>query len=134
VLTTSSEALIAANFRAAQQALYAADGAAEWALADLSAAVADWDAIAAGARRSAFVDGPPVGVRVLPTGGTVDLTAVVLNSPGWQLYAYGPLSSLAAGEGAGSHFYLVVLVAPGTPPDSLKVRAAAHGPHPRRRA
>ncbi len=51
ILVTSSETTIAANFRNSLGALYAADAAAEQALAEV-AAVADWDQLLNGSVRS----------------------------------------------------------------------------------
>src|SRR5437762_14057707 len=80
VLTTSSEALIAANFRHAQEGVYAADAALERAMADL-ATLADWNAVLGGSASSTFVDGAPSGVRMLGDGSSLDLdrTLNVLN-------------------------------------------------------
>ena len=59
-MTTTSESMIARNFRAAGEGRYAADAAIERALVDLAAAP-DWNAVLAGGRPSTFVDGPPSG-------------------------------------------------------------------------
>jgi hypothetical protein len=125
VLTTTSETLIAASFRGAMQARYAAEAAVEWALADV-AARADWASIADGSAPSTFVDGPPDGVRPLADGSTVDLTALVRDSGGWHLYAYGPLGSVI-GEPSDPPFYLVVFADDGGAADRLKLRAEAFG-------
>ncbi len=133
-LTTASEVQIAAHFRTSQQALYAADAAAEWALADLSAAV-DWAVVGRGDEPSTFVDGPPRGTRTLEDGTIVDLGKVVARHAGWHLHAYGHLSALGPPSDRPSPFYLVVFVAPAeTGPDWLKVRAEAFGPRGSRRA
>src|SRR5262245_55310255 len=115
VLNTSTEVAIAANFRISEEALYAADAAAERALADLQAST-DWDSVLSGASPSTFIDGPPTGVRRLAGGTTIDLTGVTniancghasactssemsastverpwgSNNPVWRPYAYGP--------------------------------------------
>ena len=52
--------------------MYAADGALEIAAHELLA-VADWNALLAGGALSAFVDGPPSGVRQVGDGTTIDL-------------------------------------------------------------
>lgn len=130
-LTTTSEALTALNFRASQQALYAADAASEWAMADLSATAADWPTLLAESTRSRFTDGAPSGTRGLPDGSSIDLTAIAQQNAAWQPYAYGPLRDLMATPPAGaeaSAFYVVVFVAADTAPDLLRVRAEAFGP------
>jgi hypothetical protein len=134
-LTTTSQPLIAANFRAGHEALHAADAAAERAIGDL-ALVADWNQVLNGTLQSTFVDGLPTGARTLPNGVTVDLTQVAShanchkpgpcssaemdaatperpwgpNNPRWQLYAYGPLADVVPGARIDSPFYVVALV------------------------
>src|SRR3989338_5360926 len=136
VLTTSSEALIAANFRNAQEGVYAADAGLERAMDDLGA-VADWSAILDGSTGSAFVDGTPSGVRTLADGSLLDLGQTVnmmncrkvtscsasnlvantaqrpwgANNPVWRLFAYGPLSSLLPDHAIDSADYVIVMVA-----------------------
>jgi hypothetical protein len=136
ILLTSSEALIAANFRNAQEGVYAADAAIERALADLSA-MGDWNPVLAGTVRSGFVDGAPSGTRNLADGTRLDLDETInrincqkatpcrasdlvaisarrpwgANNPVWQLFAYGPLSNLLPGDGVRSQFYVVVMAA-----------------------
>jgi hypothetical protein len=135
VLTTSSETMIAANFRASTEAFYAADAAVERAMVELNA-IADWNAVLTGSRRSAFVDGPPSGVRTMADGSVVDLAAIVnqancgrtigcsvsemdavtterpwgADNPRWQLFAYGPLAQSASPGTIDSADYVVVLV------------------------
>jgi hypothetical protein len=132
VLATSSESLIAANFRLSREAIYAADAAAERAAADFSAEV-DVDAVLDGRVRSTFADGPPSGVRA-GQGVTLDLTETVYlarchkkmpctdaemdavttarpwgpNNPRWQLYTYGWLKDIA--PTIVSPYYVVVMV------------------------
>ena len=136
VLTTSSETTIAANFRNAQEGLYAADAAAELAM-DHLAAMPDWNPILEGVAQSAFVDGPPGGVRTLADGSLLDLgeavnmlncrkvtacsaselTAITAqrpwgaNNPVWRLFVYGPLSSLLPAHAVDSVYYVIVLAA-----------------------
>ena len=135
VLTTSSEAVIAANFRDAAEGMYAADAALERALDDLSAA-RDWNAVLAGAVQSTFVDGPPSGTRTLADGSTIDLERIVSlancgkiqpcrdadmdavtsqrpwgsNNPRWQLYAYGKLRDMLPAHTIDSSYYVIVMV------------------------
>ena len=58
VLTTSSETIIAANFRNSGEGLYAADAALERIVDDLLT-VPDWNSVLSGAVQSAFIDGAP---------------------------------------------------------------------------
>ena len=136
VLVTSSESMIAANFRVHQESQYAAHAIAERALADL-ALVADWDTALSGAVQSPFVDGLPSDPRTLPDGSTVNLTQIVnlancgktttcgaaemdavtadrphgVNNPRWRAFAYGRIADLAGPASVDSLFYGVVLVA-----------------------
>ena len=134
--TTSTELLIAANYRNGQEALYAAEAAAERALAELPMAPG-WNALLDGSTQSAFVDGPPSGVRTLPDGTTIDLTQLVnmancgktttctaaeltangsgdrpwgANNPVWHPYAYGRLTALLPSGAIDSPFYVVLFV------------------------
>ena len=135
VLATSTESVIAGNFRAALEARYAADAAAERAVAALMPLV-DWDPLLAGSIAPMFADGPPSGERTLADATTIDLSEVVslancarltpcssadlqrvtaerpwgVNNPVWELWSYGPLSSAVDGVAA-SLPYVVVLVA-----------------------
>ena len=136
VLTTSSEAIVAGNFRNAREGLYTADAAADVAMIQLGA-LPDWNAILQGAGQSAFVDGPPAGVRTLADGSPLDLDRALnmlncrkvtpcsaseltastaqrpwgANNPVWRLFAYGPFSSLLPSHGIDSVYYVIVLVA-----------------------
>ena len=132
-LTTSSEMMIAASFRDAQQAFYAADAAAQWAAADLAAVSDDWAAVTAGARQSSFVDGA-AGSRSLPNGEPLDLVSVVVANPGWRLWAHGRLNDLLAASDVPSPHYIVVFVAADPAgPDRVKIRAISCGPRGGRR-
>src|SRR5207244_7684928 len=73
VLITSSETIIAANFRAGHEAFYAADAVLERALADLRS-ISDWTSVIGGGTQSTFTDGSPAGTRTLVDGSTIDLT------------------------------------------------------------
>ena len=111
--------LATGNLRGSVGLLYAADAALELAARDL-AQVADWNLVLSGVVRSAFSDGEPLGVRPIPSGGEVDLTAATnqlncgrdeectieqmalstrerpwgANNARWRLYAYGPLGNI----------------------------------------
>ncbi len=128
VMTTSTETLIATSFTNSEQALYAADAALEWTLADLASVEPDWSAVATGAVRSALVDGPPDGARTLTDGAPLDLGALVrANAPLWP-YAHSRLAD-ALGDAGESGFYVVVFVGPdGLAANRLTVRAEAFGP------
>jgi Tfp pilus assembly protein PilX len=135
VLITSSETIIAANFRAGHEAFYAADAAFERALADLRS-VPDWTSVIGGAAGSTFTDGPPSGTRRLLDGSTIDLAQLTnmancqkptpctgaevaattsdrpwgVNNPRWILYAYGRLSDSLGPATVSSPFYVVAFV------------------------
>jgi PilX N-terminal len=138
VLTTSSETMIAANYRNSSEALYAADAIVERAMDDLLAA-SDWNGVWSPSVRSAFVDGPPSGTRRLADGSTIDLAeAVNLANCGhaaacsaslWRLYAYGPLNEMISTGSIDSPFYVLLMVA-ADPSDAnvLALRAEAFGP------
>lgn len=133
VLTTASEAQIAARFRTSEEALYAADAAAEWALADLSAA-ADWAVVAGGGAVSTFADGAARGTRTLVDGSIVDLDAVRARNADWHLYGYGRLGDLVAPADRASPFYVVVFVAADPlEADRLNLHTEAFGPRGARR-
>ena len=134
VLTTSSETIIATNFRSSGEGLYAADAALERIVGDLFA-VPDWDPILSGALQSAFIDGAPGGSRTLSDGSTIDLTGVLAmancqkntpctdgemdlvtrerpwgrNNPRWRLFGYGHLSDLMPTGSLSLPYYVVVM-------------------------
>lgn len=135
VLNTMAEGLIAGNFRSAQEALYAADAGVERVMDDLQTA-SDWNSILKGGGRSAFIDGPPSGPRMLSDGTTIDLTQATnmancghaaactvaemdgstadrpwgTNNPRWNLYAYGPLDTIAPTGTINSNMYVTAWV------------------------
>jgi hypothetical protein len=135
VLTTSTETMIAGNFRDGQEALYAADAGVERVMDDLLT-VPDWNNILNGTIRSAFVDGAPSGARGLPDGTSLNLgeaTNVVncgkitacsvaemntstedrpwgTNNPRWNLYAYGLLNQMVPTSTINSNVYVIVWV------------------------
>ncbi|MBI4477276.1 MAG: hypothetical protein HY654_08895, partial [Acidobacteria bacterium] len=134
VMATSTETMIAANHRFGTEGLYAADAAVERAMQDLLT-IQDWNRVLTGATASAFIDGPPGGLRALPNGSQLDLSQVLNmarcgkltactpaemnaitvdrpwgpNNPQWQLFAYGPVRDLLPTETIDSSFYVVVL-------------------------
>jgi hypothetical protein len=135
VLTTSTETMIAGNFRDGQEALYAADAGVERVMDDLLT-VPDWNNILNGTIRSAFVDGSPSGTRGLPDGSSLnlaeatnvvncgkvttcsiaDMNAVTedrpwgTNNPRWNLYAYGLLNQMVPTSTINSSLYVIVWV------------------------
>lgn len=129
VLTTTTESLIGAGFRAAQQSVYSAEAAGEWMVGELGAPAADWSLIAGGTTRSTFVDGPPGGIRTLSDGTAVDLGALGAAHPGWHMYANGRLDDLLPAGSRGTGFYVVILTSPdGSALDRMRIRALAYGP------
>jgi hypothetical protein len=134
-MTTTTEGKVSANYRDGIEALYAADAGIERAFVDVAAA-ADSNALLDGRTRSAFVDGPPAGLRAIAGGASLDLSTETnvlrcghaapcseaemdaitelrpwgANNPRWQLYAYGPLAELAPGT-IDSRFYIAAWVA-----------------------
>jgi hypothetical protein len=136
VLTTSSETIIANNFRNSGEGLYAADAVLERAIDDLLT-VPDWNQLLNGSVQSAFIDGVPSGLRTLQDGSTIDLAQAInmancqkvtacsstdmdlttserpwaANNPRWQLYAYGNLNELMPTASVNSAYYVVVMVA-----------------------
>jgi hypothetical protein len=142
VLLTSTEAMIAGNFRHSRQAFYAAEAITELTLAELHD-LANWMPVVEGSQRSVFVDGPPDGLRDLPTGAPVNLTEVfnLANCgvptpcggvPRWQLFAYGPVRNLLSAGSLESPFYIAALV--GNPVQTadgalaVTIRGEAFGP------
>ena len=135
VLTTSSETIIATNFRSSAEGRYAADAALERIVGDLLT-MPDWDPLLNGAVQSAFIDGAPGGSRTLSDGAMLDLTRMLAmancrkitpctgsemdmvtharpwgrNNPRWQLFAYGHLSDLMPTASVRSPYYVVVMV------------------------
>jgi hypothetical protein len=127
--------MIAANYRDAQESVYAADAALERALVDLRLA-GNWNLLLAGVGRSSFVDGAAAGPRAWPGGVRIDLTTLTnlancarfstctatdmdrstadrpwsVNNPRWQPYAYGKLADLLPPGTIESRYYVVVFV------------------------
>lgn len=112
IMATIVESKIVANFRRATESRYAADAAVERAVDELFR-IADWNTILDGSTRSAFVDGSPLGIRLIADGRALNLAEVQnlancqkvttcsesdmqaitterpwgLNNPEWQLFA-----------------------------------------------
>jgi hypothetical protein len=118
-LMVMMDQLATGNMRGSVAMLYAADAAIELAARDLSQ-LGDWSAALRGDSRSTFSDGEPSGLRIIPGGGTLDLTEAANrlncsraspcteaemdansrerpwgpNNARWRLYAYGPMSNI----------------------------------------
>ena len=113
IMVSNTENRIAANYQNSQEALYAADAAAERVVQDLLM-IPRWNDILGGTSTSAFVDGPATGLKTLPNGsqvtlccGTSPMTATAqlqaetdtanlwgANNPKWVLFAWGPLGDI----------------------------------------
>jgi hypothetical protein len=154
IMVSNTETRIADNYRNSQEALYAADAAAERVVQDLLM-IPRWNDILNGTAKSAFVDGTLGGQKTLPGGGRVTLwgsgnTATSqlqaetnaanmwgANNPSWQLFAWGPISDLLPGV-VRSPMYVAVWIADdpaeidGNPAadvnGTLTVHAEAYGP------
>jgi hypothetical protein len=139
VMTTSTETAIAANFRSRREAFYAAEAAAELAVAELRRS-ASWAAFVDGSARSRFVDGAPDGLRALPSDAPINLTAIAnlancglpapcSEAPRWHLFAHGPLRDFT---GAVDSPYYVVAFVQGAETEAgvplVTIRAEAFGP------
>ncbi len=128
VMVSRTESAIAGNYRNGQEALYAADAAVERVVQDLLM-VPRWNDILSGATVSGFIEGTSTGSKGLPGGGhitlccgtgtatgelqretdTLDLWGT--NNPRWQLFAWGPISSLLGTTHIDSSVYVAVWVA-----------------------
>jgi hypothetical protein len=135
IVVSSSEAMIAANFRAGRETLYSAEAMLERAFSELRGPT-DWNQALNGAARSSFVDGAPAGIRQLSGGVTVDLSLVLnmancgkstpcsdaemnavtsdrpwgTNNPRWQLYAFGPFDQMLGGTPHAPSIYVLAMV------------------------
>lgn len=123
VMLTSGETMLTANYRQSQETLYAADAAVERVVQDILT-VSQWNQLLSptGNLQSSFVDGSTS--VTLSDGTTLDvlkerdrLQAETnasgvwgANNPRWQVYAYGPLSSILP-DGVESPVYVAVFVA-----------------------
>src|SRR5688572_9948336 len=133
VMVSNTESQIAGNYRNSQEALYAADAAAERVVQDLLM-IPRWNDILSGSAKSAFVDGAINSQKTMPGGGRVTLcdqpnppcaantatgqlqaetTTANLwgaDNPSWQLFAWGPLNEILPGI-ASSPMYVAVWIA-----------------------
>lgn len=135
VLMVFMDQLASTNHRGSVALLYAAEAGIELAARDLARS-ADWGAVLEGGEQGTFTDGPPAGLRAIPGGGVVNLTAETnalncgkvrvcapaqmdvseperpwgANNPRWTLYEYGSLQNFN-GVARPAHGYLAVWVA-----------------------
>ncbi len=128
VMVTNTESKISANYRNAQEALYAADGGAERVVEELLL-IPRWNDILSGSVQSAFIDGAATGAKEIPGGGTVtlccgpnsitgqlqaDSDAVSTwgpNNSQWRLFAWGPLGDMLPNNAIDSPMYVAVWIA-----------------------
>jgi hypothetical protein len=121
-LVVSSESVVAANYYASQQGLYAADAGIERAIAELRA-WSTWSGVPSSSTAfSDFNDGQ--ATPKAPDRSTLDLTQMTIrrqaesdavytsfpDCPVWRLYAHAPLSRMAPGAGNATP-YVVVWIA-----------------------
>jgi hypothetical protein len=145
---SNTEVAIAANYRQSNELLYAAEAAADCALAELTRA-ASWSAVLSGATVSGFREATQT--PVLASGERLDLAALTAslqsasdadarrgaNNPRWRLFVYQPLARIARSPLATG--YVVAWVADdatetdGDPlidrNEVVTIRAQALGPH-----
>lgn len=121
ILLTNTETAISANYRDAQEALYAADAGIERVVQDLLL-VPRWNDVLAGSLQSGFID--TTLTPTLADGSTVDLNAETANlqadtdsadlwgsnDPVWRLYAWGPIRDLLSTGTINSPMYVAVWV------------------------
>ena len=90
-LLANIEMRIAGSYSHAQEAMSAAETGPELTAHELLT-IADWDGVASGQIRSALVDGPPAGSRILADGASVSLPGLTsgLGDSSWRLFAHGP--------------------------------------------
>lgn len=145
---SNTETSIASNYRQASQLLYAAEAAADCAIADVARA-SSWNDVLAGTARSTFRD--TTLTPILASGERLDLAALTTSlqatsdadarrgadNPAWRLFLYQPLSQIARSGSASE--YVAAWVADdaaesdGDPlsdrNDIVSIRAQAFGPH-----
>lgn len=118
-LAVFMDRLASGNMTGSIAMMYAADAGIELVAHDL-AQMADWNPALSGAAHGSFTDGSPAGVRALPGGGVLDLTATTnvlncgkqttctvaqmnanskdrpwgSNNPRWKLFAYGEMRNI----------------------------------------
>ena len=145
ILGTTTETAIAVSYRDGIETFYAAESAVEFAVDELTG-VDDWGAVLSGDLASAFIDGPPDGVREVGavtldlTAETADLDAIPDGvDPSYRLYAYGAFTDLISiGAVAPKHYvgiWVAELERDGLEEVStMRVVGRAYGPTGARRA
>ena len=117
VAVASTERAMAGNSHAGTAVLYAAEALAEYVLTELSSD-SSWTPALTGERLSAFLE--PTTQPVAPWNESLDLAAMTVgvqqqsdgvwsagaDTPGWQLFAAGPIARLVASELADSMFVM----------------------------
>jgi len=160
VIVSRTETLVAANFRTAREALFAAEGAVAQTVRDL-AATPDWNGVLTAAVPSSFMDGAAIGSRTLPGGdvvtlccGSGSLSGEVQtradsgrlwgsDTPEWTLFVWGPVADWRPPGVIRSAFYVAAWVSD-DPADGdgdpsadnngvLRIHAQALGPRGARR-
>ena len=129
-LLANIEMRIAGNYSNGHEAMSAAETGLELTAQELLT-IADWSAVASGAVRSTFIDGPPSGSRSLADGTSISLTGLTtaLGDSSWQLFAHGASSVWNLPASA----YVVVWAKSG-PSGDMFLRADAFASNGARRA
>ncbi len=153
VMSSSSETVIAAQFRNGIEARYAAGAMMVRGMNELMP-IDDWSPVTGGVVQSSWIDGTPAGSRTLGDGSAIDLTQVVnlancqkatvcsqadlvdvtadrpwgVNNPLWTLYRYGRLRDMLPRGTVDSLDYVILLVGNGPSPGLLALRAESFGP------
>lgn len=123
---TTTETMIAASYRHAQEASYGAEAALERAMTDL-ATIADWNVVVAtpnvmsslndGARSVRLPDGLVVSVAALSADRqreSDDISGPAMyraDNPQWRLFAHAPIEDLLSSPATAPPLYLLVWVA-----------------------
>jgi hypothetical protein len=121
VVASQIERIIADSHRAGSETLYAAEGAAEWAVGEIQGRP-QWDDLLAGTAQTGFVDSTLT--PLLASNERVDLTVLTgeiqresdgvplgSNRPIWRLIAYGPITRLMGLSIPRSSAYVAVWLA-----------------------
>ena len=123
---TSTETMIAASYRHAQEASYGAEAALERAMSDL-AAIADWSVVVASPNVMSSLNDGAISVG-LPDGKVVSLAALTADrqrenddgggpamyradNPQWRLFAHAPIQDVLSSPATAPPLYLLVWVA-----------------------
>ena len=155
MLAVLMDRMATGNMAGSVAMLHAADAGIELAARDLALA-GDWNGALSGAAPGSVTDGPATGIREVPGGGTVDLTAATnmlncgkattctasqlnansrerpwgVNNARWQLFAYGPMGQFAQLERPAPCYLLVWIADDGRELDGkpLEDEPEADGP------